>query len=151
MSRKANDGPNSRNPEAQCSVALQRVVFLALSPARYPKVSVDETAFRIYVNGEVVGREEFSIRQAGAGGQAQLILRGTVDLDLPSGPIDLAPDMIMDAGNQGASTYRIKISGSETTEIRSSDRRWQVSGERQVGNRRGTSRVPGRFGIGDSR
>jgi hypothetical protein len=79
--------------------------------------SIDEAAFRISLNGEVVGREEFSIRQAEAGGRAQLILRGTVDLDLPTGPIDLAPSMIMDAGNQGASTYQIKVSGSETTEI----------------------------------
>ena len=45
------------------------------------------------LNGEVVGREEFSIRQAGAGAQAQLILSGTVELDLPNGPINLAPAM----------------------------------------------------------
>jgi hypothetical protein len=90
---------------------------LLLSPVSAQYRSVDEAALRISVNGEVVGREEFSIRQAGAGDQSQFILRGTIHMDLPEGRIELAPVMAMGSGDQGESTYQIKVTGSETTEI----------------------------------
>jgi hypothetical protein len=94
------------------------LLMAILPPTAYAQFrSVDEAAFRISVNGQIVGREEFSIRQAGEGGQAQVMLRGTVSLDLPSGTLELAPIMAIEGGNQGVSTYQMKVSGSETTEI----------------------------------
>jgi hypothetical protein len=95
------------------------ILLLAMLPASGVAQfrSVDEAAFRISLNGQIVGREEFSIRQAGEGDQAQVMLRGTVTLDLPGGALELAPIMAIEGGSQGVSTYQMKVSGSETSEI----------------------------------
>jgi hypothetical protein len=86
-------------------------------PARAQNVSVDEGAFRLYVNGQSAGREAFSIRRAGAGAQARIILRGTASLDLPGGRLNLAPAAEAGSGDLEVSAYQIKVSGSETTDI----------------------------------
>jgi len=101
------------------SIPGSAILLLALSPCLLPgqNVSVDENAFQIYVNGEVVGREEFSIRQSGPSGQRRMILRGTVDLNSPDGAVNLAPAMDVQGETLGVSTYQIKVSGAETTDI----------------------------------
>jgi hypothetical protein len=93
--------------------------LLVLNPiqARCQNVSVDENAFRIYVGGKLIGREEFSIRQIGPTGQQRISLRGTVELDLPAGKLNLAPAMDAQAGSLAVSGYQIKVSGTETTDI----------------------------------
>ncbi|MFH1764943.1 MAG: hypothetical protein ABIF09_12210 [Gemmatimonadota bacterium] len=103
--------------------------LLALHPPQShgQNVSVDENAFRIYVGGEVIGREEFSIRQIGPGGQQRIILRGSVELNLPEGRINLAPAMDVQGRTLAVSDYQIKVSGTETTDIFVS-----VSGDRYL-------------------
>jgi len=93
--------------------------FLALYPSRIhcQNVSVDENTFRIYMDGEVVGHEEFSIRRIGPGGQQRIILRGTVELNLSEGRLNLAPAMDVQGETMGVSDYQIKVSGTETTDI----------------------------------
>jgi len=93
--------------------------LLALYPSqiRCQNVSVDENAFRIYLDGEVVGREEFSIRRIGPGGQQRIILRGKVELDLSEGRLNLAPAMDVQGGTLRVSDYQIKVSGTEATDI----------------------------------
>ena len=80
-------------------------------------ISVDEAAFRIYLNGQVVGREEFSIRQIGPVAEQRTILRGTVGLTLPGGAVNLAPAMDVQGGTLAVSDYQIKVSGAESTDI----------------------------------
>ncbi len=80
-------------------------------------ISVDEAAFRIYLNGGVVGREEFSIRQIGPVAERRTILRGTVELALPGGAVSLAPAMDVQGGTLAVSDYQIKVSGGESTDI----------------------------------
>ena len=93
--------------------------FLALYPSRIhcQNVSVDENTFRIYLDGKVVGHEEFSIRRIGPGGQQRIILRGTVELNLSEGTLNLAPAMDVQGETLGVSDYQIKVSGTETTDI----------------------------------
>lgn len=80
-------------------------------------VSVDENAFRIYLNGQAAGNENFSIRQIGPAGQHRIILRGTVELDLPDGVVHLAPAMDVHGQDLTVSDYQIKVTGTETTDI----------------------------------
>lgn len=103
--------------------------LLALHPAQShgQNVSVDENAFRIYVRGELVGREEFSIMQIGPGGQQRIILRGSVELNLAEGRLNLAPAMEVQGRTLAVSDYQIKVSGTETTDIVVS-----VSGDRYL-------------------
>jgi len=98
---------------------VSAILLVALSPSLLPgqNVSVDENAFQIYVNGEAVGREEFSIRQIGPLGQRRIILRGTVELNSPEGALTLVPAMDVQGETLGVSTYQIKVSGAETTDI----------------------------------
>jgi hypothetical protein len=93
--------------------------LMALFPSQIhcQNVSVDENVFRIYVNGEMIGREEFSIRQLGPGDQQRIILRGSVELDLSEGRLSLAPAMDVQIETLGVSDYQIKVSGIETTDI----------------------------------
>ncbi len=46
-----------------------------------------------------------------------MILRGTVDLNSPDGAVNLAPAMDVQGETLGVSTYQIKVSGAETTDI----------------------------------
>jgi len=93
--------------------------ILALSPSQIQSqnVAMDENAFRIYLDGEVMGREEFSIRQTGPGNQQRIILRGSVELEMPEGTLTLAPLMAVQGETLGVSDYQIKVSGIETTDI----------------------------------
>ena len=98
---------------------LPTLLFFALVPTLVggQNVTIDENSFRIYLNGEEVGREEFSIRQIGTSQPRRLILRGTVDLDLEEGRLGLAPAMDVQGETLAVSTYQIKASGTETTDI----------------------------------
>jgi hypothetical protein len=80
-------------------------------------VLVDEGAFRLTVNGEVVGREEFSIRRVGMGEEARLILRGAVEMDLPGGRRVLTPAMEATAGDMTVTAYQLKVTGATGSEI----------------------------------
>lgn len=51
----------------------------------------DEGTFQILVNNRQVGTEQFSIRQTGVGTNAEFIATGRVQVNLPSGSLDLTP------------------------------------------------------------
>lgn len=95
------------------------LLFLGLAPSSSlgQNISVDESAFRIYMNGEAVGREEFSIRQTGPRAQQRHILYGNVELELPQGVVTLSPAMDASGNPLAVSDYQIKVSGAETTDI----------------------------------
>ncbi len=91
---------------------------LALSPKLAAQnVEVDEGSFRVSLNGEAVGREEFSIRRMGMGTEARIILRATVDLDLGEGRRRLEPGMEVEGGSLRVAQYQMKISGARSSEI----------------------------------
>lgn len=89
-------------------------------------VSVDEGAFRLTLNGEIVGREEFSIRRVGMGSEALVFLRASVEMDLPGGRRSLEPAIRAAGGRLTVTDYQTKISGTENSEIHVSraDRRF---------------------------
>jgi len=98
---------------------IPAILFWTLLPIRLggQSVSVDESTFRLYRNGEAVGTEQFSIRQIGPAGQRRIILRGTIEMDRPDGSIHLAPAMDVQGQNLAVADYQVRVSGSETTDI----------------------------------
>ena len=102
----------------RATILIALTLLLAFPGTLFPQnVALDEGAFRIYVGEEQVGREEFSIRRAGMGDQARVILRGTVQMDLPSGGLTLSPAMEAGGTDLAASAYQIEVTGSETADI----------------------------------
>ena len=97
--------------------ALFLFLVLGPSPSAGQNISVDESAFRIYVNGEAIGREEFSIRQTGPRAQQRHILYGNVEMELPQGMVTLSPAMDASGSPLAVSDYQIKVAGAETTDI----------------------------------
>jgi hypothetical protein len=98
---------------AACLAVLSGFPTLATAQ----NVSIDEGAFRIYLDGQAAGREEFSIRRSGVGDQARVILRGTVTLTMDGGDLNLAPAMDAQGTSLITSAYQIKVSGIESTDI----------------------------------
>jgi hypothetical protein len=99
---------------------MAAVLILALAlprPGSGQNVSVDEGSFRIHMGTEVVGREEFSIRRVGRGNEARLILRGTVEMDLPEGRLSLAPAMEATGEDMTVTAYQLKVTGARESEI----------------------------------
>jgi hypothetical protein len=104
------------------------VILLSALPSSIggQNVAVDEGAFRISVQGEIVGREEFSIHRVGMGTEAQLLLRASVELNLPSGRHVLEPAMGATGLRMSVMDYQMRKTGAEPSEtyIRRADRRF---------------------------
>lgn len=112
---------------AASSLLLTLLVTLLSPPSLSGQnLTIDEGAFRLSLDGEIVGREEFSIRRAGAGENARVILRGAVELDAPGGHRSLAPALEARGSDLAVTAYQVKASGMEATEVylTRSDRRF---------------------------
>lgn len=80
-------------------------------------VTLDEGAFRLSHDQEFAGREEFVIQRSGRGDRAQVILRGTVRMDLPRGQRSMAPALKASGPDLRVTDYQIKVSGDRSTEV----------------------------------
>jgi hypothetical protein len=89
-------------------------------------VAVDEGVFRVSIGGEIVGREEFTVRRVGLGADARLILRATIELNLPTGRQALAPALGATGPRLSVMDYQMIKTGTESSEtyVRRSDRRF---------------------------
>lgn len=113
----------------------RRIAFLALSAlagatsgqaAQSP--SLDEGRFVIYRNGQRAGSESFWIRQATSGGEARVIARGEISLEMAGGTREIVAALETRGPEMALSGYEVKVSG---------DRREEVAG-RVAGRRFGT-------------
>ncbi len=97
--------------------------LLAVSLFAFPfsssgqNVSLDEGAFRLSVNGELTGREEFSIRRTGIGEGAQIVLRGTIERDDPGGNRGVTTVMSAVGNPPEVQQYQVRVTGPGATEI----------------------------------
>lgn len=80
-------------------------------------VVVDQGTFSVSVGGEVIGREEFSIRRAGLGPSAAYIASGAVTLSLDDGPQELRPLLSAHAPEGAADGYQVKVTGVDESEV----------------------------------
>jgi hypothetical protein len=101
------------------SVRTVVVFLLSVAPGLLSgqNVLVDEGSFRLTLNGQMVGREEFSIRRVGMGEEARLILRGSVEMALPDGRRTLTPAMEATGGDMAVTAHQLKVAGAKNSEI----------------------------------
>lgn len=101
-------------PPAAAGV-LAAVAALALASSSLPAqvVSVDEAAFELSRDGQVIGREEITLQRAGIGADARIIGQSVVRLEDGT---EMRPSMEADATFR-ATTYQNRFSGTESGEL----------------------------------
>ncbi len=113
-------------PPFSWNMAVMRIPILSgliitalsiLTPLQAQNIVLDEGAFRLYLNGDPAGREEFSIRRIGMGSQARVILRGSVEMEREDGDLSLAPALDARGPEMAVATYQIKAQGAVNTQI----------------------------------
>ena len=78
---------------------------------------LDRGEFEVAINGQVVGRETFSIRQVGTGDETRVIAAGQIRTMLPGGPSTM--DILMELTGTGwmPSAYQNKVGGDGAQQI----------------------------------
>ena len=97
--------------------ALLSLAALSASPLAAQAGSVDQGTFRVYVEGNEVGTEQFTITQAGSGGAAVTLASGTVDLRLPTGSLRLQPRLRAQGVAADPVQYQVDVSGDSPQRI----------------------------------
>jgi hypothetical protein len=78
---------------------------------------VDEGTFTVRLAGRVAGTEEFAIRRAGVGSDATVIANAVVLLGTGAARLELRPLLEAVLPDGAATSYQLKVSGSETAEL----------------------------------
>lgn len=121
--------PFSRPGALVTSVAL--IAQAAVSSGQAAQsASLDEGRFDIYRNGQRVGSESFWIRQGTSGGEARVIARGEISLEMAGGTREIVAALETRGPEMALSGYEVKVSG---------DRREEVAG--RVAGRRFATRI----------
>jgi hypothetical protein len=100
-----------------------RRAALALAPLVVPgalaaqSVVVDEGTFAVSLDGAPAGTERFTIRRAGVGNDAIVIANAVIDLNRGQGLIELRPLLEVTPVDDASSSYQLKVSGAETSEL----------------------------------
>jgi hypothetical protein len=88
------------------------------APALAAQAAVlDEGTFRITIDGRTAGTEEFTIRQTGAGGAVEIAATGTVQLNLATGSLELAPRLRASGLRSDPVAYEVTVGGDSPRRI----------------------------------
>jgi hypothetical protein len=110
---RSHDSPAVRLPTA---LALGALLLLAAPVAAQTAVD-DAGTFRVYVGGHDVGAEEFTIRQAGVGANAEIQAAGRVTLNLATGSLELAPRLRTAGFQADPVSYEVTVGGDSPRRI----------------------------------
>lgn len=77
----------------------------------------DQGTFRVFVGGNEVGRETFTIRQTGSGAASEFLATGQVSLRLPSGSLELTPRLRARGEVGDPVSYQVDIGGDAPRKI----------------------------------
>lgn len=91
------------------------VALALLSPARGSGQLVDSGVFRLYVDGQQAGTEEFTIHRRGTGGAQEILAMGTVTMR--GGRVFKTLLQVQGPGMVLAE-YQVSVTGADTAEVR---------------------------------
>lgn len=98
--------------------ALTTLLGLAAAGALHAQTGAsDEGTFRVSIDGRTVGSEEFSIRQTGSGASVEIAAIGNVQLNLPTGSLDLAPRLRASGVRADPVAYEVQVGGDSPRRI----------------------------------
>jgi hypothetical protein len=88
------------------------------APAASAQTGAEDTGtFRVFVEGREVGTEEFSIRETGAGTNAEVGATGRVTLSLATGTLDLQSRLRASGLQASPVAYEVAVGGSAPRKI----------------------------------
>lgn len=99
---------------------LASAAFLGIvvaSPARAQTGASDSGTFLVSVGGRQVGTEEFSIVQTGIGANAEIVATGRVQLQLPSGIVELTPRLRTTGFQANPVSYEVTVGGADPRRV----------------------------------
>ncbi|HET6765671.1 MAG TPA: hypothetical protein VFH27_18455, partial [Longimicrobiaceae bacterium] len=79
--------------------------------------ALDAGSFRIFVDGHAAGTEEFTIRRTGSGTAEEVTASGRVDVQLPSGTLELSPRLRATGLSADPVSYQVDVGGSSPQRI----------------------------------
>ena len=88
------------------------LLLLAAAPAGAQTVLLDEGTFRLFVDGQEVGTETFSIRQSGSGEHALTVAQGRIVIDTVGGE-ELTTSLEVQGQVLRPSGYQVNVRGAE--------------------------------------
>lgn len=100
-----------RTPRVPLLPTMLLLALLAANPLRAQ--GGDEGTFQISIDGRPVGTEQFVIRQTGLGANTQFIATGRVQLELPTGTLELVPRLRANGLRAAPATYQVAVRGDE--------------------------------------
>ena len=92
-------------------------MLAALALAAPAAAQSDTGTFRVYVQGQEVGTEEFTIRQAGSGESSEFTATGKVSLRLPGGSLELTPRLRARGLQANPAAYQVDVGGDSPRKI----------------------------------
>jgi hypothetical protein len=100
------------------SIGMALVLSGTATPPLPAQVGVvDEGSFTVSVDGRTVGTEEFSIRQTGSGVNIETIATGRVQLNLPTGVLELTPRLRATGIQANPVAYEVTVGGDSPRRI----------------------------------
>lgn len=111
-----------RNRPLASGSTLATIAWIALGlllPTAAPAQAgiSDEGSFRVSVGGRTVGTEEFSLRQTGSGASVELAATGSVQLNLPTGSLELNSRLRATGLRADPVAYEITVGGDSPRRI----------------------------------
>lgn len=79
--------------------------------------AIDEGTFQITVDGRTAGTEQFTIRQTGAGSGVEIAATGTIQLNLPTGSLELSPRLRASGLRADPVAYEVTVGGDSPRRI----------------------------------
>jgi hypothetical protein len=117
--------PRERFPRAgrRSAAAVALLVSITALLAGWPAPTQaqaafsDDGSFQVSIDGRRVGTEEFSIRQTGSGAAVELAATGTVQLNLPTGSLELNPRLRATGLRADPVAYEVTVGGDSPRRI----------------------------------
>lgn len=91
--------------------------LIAAAPVAAQVGAVDEGSFGVSVDGRTVGTEEFTIRQTGSGVNIETLATGRVQLNLPTGMLELSSRMRASGIQADPIAYEVTVGGDSPRRI----------------------------------
>jgi hypothetical protein len=102
--------------QAWFPVAAGLAALLAPADGTGQSVVLDEGSFAIFRDGAAAGRETFTIRRQGIGGDATLLANGAVLLETAEGSMEMRP-LLQAAADRSPRAYQNKLQGADVSQV----------------------------------